>query len=179
MHVLKGKNQNYLSIFPILRCQGQGKDKERGEWEEDARPCWASAPDTISMRIRNFFTTTSTSLLHLSLYSRTSPALSSNLISSMSPSRGCRRSSRVVQLSTGLSQRDNNGGRQRSLFLVVRRLTCITAVGGQFQHPSNHSSELVSANCSKIIFAFLHGLPLDISTIVVQGKAPANHNFKD
>jgi len=35
-HVLKGNDQNYLPTFPISRCQG--KDKRRGEWEEDARP---------------------------------------------------------------------------------------------------------------------------------------------
>jgi hypothetical protein len=119
-----------------------------------------------------------TSSLHISLYSKTSPVLPSRLISSISPSRRCRRSSRVVQLSTSLSQHDNNGGRQRSLFLVVRLLTCIPAVGGPSPNPSNHSSELVSANCSKVIFAFLHALPLDITTVVVQGKASANHNFK-
>jgi len=66
MHVLKGKDQNYLSTFPILRCQGQGKDKERGEWEEDARPCWASAPDT------HYFDADS-QLLHYYEYFFTSP----------------------------------------------------------------------------------------------------------
>jgi hypothetical protein len=35
IHVLKGKDQNYLSTFPILRCQG--KDKERGEWRVGGR----------------------------------------------------------------------------------------------------------------------------------------------
>jgi hypothetical protein len=133
---------------------------------------------TADSQLLHYFFTSPLFVLVLKMYSRTSPALASSLITSMSPSRGCRRSSRVVQLSTSLSQRDNNGGRQRSLFLVLRLLTCITAVGGTLQHLSNHSSELVSANCSKAIFAFLHGLPLGMTTIVVQGKAPANHNFK-
>jgi hypothetical protein len=70
----------------------------------------------------------------------------------MSPSRACRRSSRFVQLPTGLSQDDNNGGRQRSLFLVLRLLTCITTVG----RPSIHRITLQNSYQLTAVRSYLH-----------------------
>jgi hypothetical protein len=51
MHVLKEKNQNYLSTFPILRCQG--KDKERGEWS--GRKTLGRAEQVHPIRLRLLF----------------------------------------------------------------------------------------------------------------------------